>query len=98
MAKAIDVKPQKWKNIIILFDDGTYSACWGNYDKSENRVLGVRWNYGYPSQGINPLWYVEPKILTKSILLTLLENVNISNSENKNEYIENILIALKEYI
>jgi len=98
MANAIDVQPQKWKDIIILFDDNCYSACWGYYDKSEQRVLGVRWNDGYPSQGKNPLWYVEPKIVTKSILLTLLENVNISDFEKKEEYLKNILTALKESI
>jgi len=98
MANAKDVNPQKWKRKIVLFDNNEYSACWGNYNGSKNRVLGVRWNDGYPSQGKNPLWYVEPEIITKSILLSLLENINNSNNINKDEYIANILTALQENI
>ena len=54
------VRPRKWGNVIDLYDDGEYSAIWGNYDGSNNRCLGVRWNgaegeYGYPNQGGNPL-------------------------------------------
>lgn len=91
------VRPNKWKNIIDLYDDGDYSAIWGNYNGSPNKCLGVRWNggqsHGYPNQGNNPLWYVEPDYLTKNILLELLSRVN-NNSSIGN--LKSILQALKE--
>lgn len=87
------VRPQKWNNVIDLYDDGDNSAIWGNYDGNPVRRLGVRWNDGYPSQGRNPLWYVEPDFVTESILLELLGQVNL-NAQNGN--IPNILLALKE--
>jgi len=88
------VRPQKWSNIIDLYDDGTNSAIWGSYEVSSRRCLGVRWNDGYPSQGGNPLWYVEPDFATKNILLELLSRVN-GNSTLGN--INNILQALREH-
>jgi len=87
------VRPQKWSNVLDLYDDGTNSAIWGCYEGSADRSLGVRWNDDYPSQGGNPLWYVEPPFVTKNILLELLDRVN-ANSRLGN--IKNILIALKE--
>lgn len=104
MPPGIIVRPQKWSNVIDLFDNGEYSAIWGSYDESNTRCLGVRWNgndtdepYGYPNQGRNPLWYVEPDFLQRSILLALqgelVENRSISR---RNEYQRNILTALAE--
>ncbi|MCH7928718.1 MAG: hypothetical protein IID03_12185 [Candidatus Dadabacteria bacterium] len=91
------VRPGKWSNVIDLYDDGESSAIWGSYDESKNRCLGVRWNggddHGYPNQGNNPLWYVEPNFVTKNILLELLSRVNIDSSTGS---IENILLALRE--
>lgn len=98
------VRPQKWSNVIDLFDNGWYSAIWGTYDGSEERRLGVRWNgndtdepYGYPSQGGNPLWYVEPDFLQRSILLALQgELVRNRPLHRRNEYQRNIRTALAE--
>ena len=94
------VRPKKWKDVLDLYDDDSYSAIWGYYDGSVERVLGVRWNgqnsLGYPNMAGHPVWYVEPKFLRKSILLNLLEVTNISKLENKADYIKNILLALKE--
>lgn len=91
------VRPNKWDNVIDLYDDGDYSAIWGNYENSAARCLGVRWNgdrnAGYPNQGGNPLWFVEPEFATKNILLELLSRVN--NDPNSGN-IENILLSLKE--
>lgn len=92
-----DVRPNKWSDVIDLYDDGTNSAIWGRYDGSPNRFLGVRWNggqsHGYPNQGKNSLWYVEPNFVTKNILLELLSRSN-DNSTIGN--LQNILKALKE--
>lgn len=88
------MRPQKWSNVIDLYDDGTSSAIWGNYDGSPKRCLGVRWNDGYPSQGGNPLWYVEPDFVAKGILLELLNQVNAKSGVGN---INNILLALREH-
>jgi hypothetical protein len=92
------VRPHKWTNVIDLYDDGDNSAIWGSYELAKDRCLGVRWNggtsTGYPNQGDNPLWYVEPDFVTKNILLELLDRVN-SNPAVGN--ITNILLALREF-
>ncbi len=100
MPNGTNVRPQKWNNVIDLYDDGEYSAIWGNYDGSQSRVLGVRYNggtkLGYPNMAGNPVWYIEPKFLRKTILLSLLEKVISSNLANRNEYINNLIIAIQE--
>jgi hypothetical protein len=100
MQSGNSVRPQKWKNVLDLYDNGSYSAVWGNYDGSEERVLGVRWNgssnLGYPNMAGNPVWYVEPKFLRKSLLLNLLEEATVSNLQDKDKYIKNILVSIRE--
>lgn len=58
MPKAKNVKPKKWTNIIVLYDDNVYSTCFGNFEGSHKRIIGERWNNNYPRQGNNPTWYV----------------------------------------
>ncbi len=104
MRPGATVRPQKWSNVIDLFDNGWYSAVWGNYDNRKERCLGVRWNgndtnevFGYPNQGRNPLWYVEPPILHRQILLALQKELsNIKSTDRRDEYQRNIEIALSE--
>ena len=93
-----NVRPQKWTNVIDIYDDGACSAIWGNYDNSASRCLGVRWNGdptsgGFPNQGGNSLWFVEPDYLTKIILLELCSKVNKNPAVGN---IKNILTALNE--
>lgn len=102
MPHGTDVRPQKWSNVIDLFDNGSYSAIWGSYENGE-RCLGVRWNghadepYGYPSQSGYPVWYVEPNFLYKSILLTILYEITRNSSHPRTEeYQRNVLLALSE--
>lgn len=50
------VRPKIWNNVIDLYDDGDYSAIWGNRERDDQRSLGVHWNGsetypGYPNQG-----------------------------------------------
>ena len=96
------VRPQKWTDVIDLFDNGDYSAIWGEYDESGHRCLGVRWNgsendLGYPSQGDNPLWYVEPEFVTRAMLLWILNELNSNQIlPNQQTYIQNVLMALRE--
>jgi hypothetical protein len=100
MPAGSSVRPKKWENVLDLYDDGEYSAIWGSYDGEPVRCLGVRWNgegggVGYPNQGPNPLWHVEPAFLAKGILFALLEKVNFSDPVDK-QHLNNILEALRE--
>lgn len=101
MPSSSSVRPPKWEDAIDLYDDGDYSAIWGNYDGSVRRCLGVRWNggdeCGYPNQGSNPLWYVEPDFLTRQMLQALLDAVvSYPANQRHNQYVQNILITLAE--
>ena len=104
MRPGTEVRPHKWSNVIDLFDNGWYSAIWGSYEESNERCLGVRWNgdnaddpNGYPKQGVFPLWYVEPHILHRPILLALQQElVNSPSLRRTPEYQRNIIIALGE--
>jgi hypothetical protein len=98
MPSGNSVRPEKWTNVQDLFDDGTYSAIWGNYDNSSRRCLGVRWNgsygkLGFPNQAGNPIWYIERDFLAKPILLELYFQVSKNNSLGN---LTNIQQALNE--
>ena len=102
---AKDVRPKKWLwdedyEPIVLFDDGEYSAVWGKYEKS--KCLGVRYNesangsyVGYPSQGANPLWYIEPDFL---VLPLLDEFLRLAKDAKDTEYEKNIEFAKNEFL
>jgi hypothetical protein len=101
MPKAKDVKHEKWSNEIILFDDGWYSAIWGNYENSPEKKLGVRWNgqgseQGFPKLFNHPVWFVEREFLVKPILLELLSQVLKYPSPETEDYLKNIQQALSE--
>jgi len=98
MPAGVTVKPKSWTNVIDLYDDGTYSAIWGNYRNSQSRCIGVRWKndptpVGYPHYRQYPLWYVEPSFLVKPMLLEFCGLVIKNNALGK---LENIIIALQE--
>lgn len=104
MPSVNEVRPKMWdgNTILDLFDDGAYSAIWGDREDEGKRSLGVRWNGndeypGYPNQGKNPVWYSEPRFLEKPLLYALLDKV-LSNKSlpRREEFIENILSALEE--
>ena len=88
------VRPGKWSHATDLYDDGVNSAVWGKFEEATHKCLGVRWNDGYPSQGGNPLWYVEPKIVTKIILLELLNLVKADPNIGSEK---DILAALQDF-
>ena len=100
-----DVRPAKWSESIDLFDNGRYSAVWGHFEESPHKCLGVRWNGsdgegGFPNQGVNPLWYVEPPFLTEPILqalLTIVQQDRQEGSRKRDEYVRNLKSALKEF-
>jgi hypothetical protein len=98
-----EVRPEKWGEVLDLYDDGNYSAIWGSYDDDNNRCLGVRWNGatgegGYPMEGGAPVWYIEPDLVTKEILLALLDKVITNKSlPGREAFQQNILEALSEF-
>lgn len=98
--KAIDVTPKKWTNIIVLYDDDKYSVCWGTYEGSLQRRIGVRWNNNYPRQGAHPTWYVEYDLFHLPYIEML---INIYKSKSslspiETSYLSNCEIAHKEAI
>jgi len=113
MPKAVDVRPKRWSNILVLFDNGSYSAVWGNYDDSERRILGVRWNgndvlenqtsKGFPTSRGKPVWHIEPDFLVLPLLKNMLTQVAIDYASGKLseahfvEYRNNIVHAIQEY-
>jgi hypothetical protein len=80
------VRPKRWSNVVDLYDDGEFSAVWGDYlgrDGKTYRCVGTRWNgdeddpedIGYPLRGAYPVWYCEPDLLAIAVLERLLEEV-----------------------
>ena len=102
MASAREVTPGSWSDIIVVYDDGEYSAIWGRFRCRPYRVLGVRWNkadgeIGYPSAFGRPQWYVEPDFLARPVLLALQEKMTKStNIANRDICLKNIVVALDE--
>lgn len=106
MNSVSSVRPKSWEegSILDLYDDGKYSAIWGRQHGEELRSLGVRWNGsddypGYPNYGKSPVWYNEPEFLESALLNGLLIQAKAASIEvmpRKLEFIENILIALRE--
>lgn len=102
MANAREVTPGAWSDILVLYDDGEYSAVWGRFRNSSRRMLGVRWNgkhgeVGYPNQGGHPLWYVEPSFLERSIILALGEKLHRSPQiPHREQSLQHLATALNE--
>ena len=99
MLSANEVNPKKWTDKTTLYDDGYYSVIWGRYEG--NRTVGVRWNgnegddIGFPRQGNNPTFYVEPEFLWESILLSLFKKVSRDQNLRRN-YLDNLINVLGE--
>jgi len=80
MPIAMEVHPEKWSEIAVLFDDGEYSVIAGAYDGTSRR-LGERWNgdgehpLGFPNVAGYPVWHVVPTFLEGPILHAILEEL-----------------------
>lgn len=101
MPSGSEVRPGRWSDVLDLYDDGVFSVIWGTYE--DGRHLATRWNgnnAGYPHQGSNPLWYIEPDFFTETILLRILSlNLGIGNrSDIDTEHIDNTYAALEDFI
>lgn len=80
MPLAMEVRPEKWSQIRVLFDNGTYSVIAGVYDGDRER-LGERWNgaadapLGFPNVAGNAVWHVVPPFLEIPILHGLIDEL-----------------------
>lgn len=79
MPSAAQVRPAKWSDIAVLFDDGQYSVISGTYDQGDH-VLGERWNgegddLGFPNVAGYPVWHVVPEWLRIPVLHALLDEL-----------------------
>lgn|SRR5690349_5759954 len=80
MPMAMEVRPERWTEIWVLFDNGRYSIISGVYDGGGRR-LGERWNgdsdspLGFPNVSGHPVWHVVPRFLEIPILHGLLDEI-----------------------
>jgi len=100
MPAAEDVRPQKWQNSSVLFDNGWYSVISGIYDGGDHAVLGERWNgggdeLGFPNQSGYPTWHVVPDFLAIALLEGLLDELASHRTEMSAEYAERIVQELR---
>jgi hypothetical protein len=85
MPSGARVRPKKWRDIRVLFDDGDYSVISGTYEDYKEgigRSLGERWNggqrrqpLGFPNIAGHPVWHVVPDFLEIPVLQGLLARV-----------------------
>lgn len=100
MPEGKDVHPKKWKELVILFDDGVYSICWGTFEGNKY-TMGQRWNENYPRQGSSPTWYIMYDDLVKCTLeglKDLISKNDFLSDEKKNEYEDARKKALNEFL
>lgn len=109
MINAVDVRPGKWSNMIVLYDNGIYSAIWGSYENSQRRRLGVRWNgdtersVGFPSTRGKPQWHLEPSMFILPMLNQLSSQLvedHLKGSLSMFDYVKRskaVLKAIEEF-
>jgi hypothetical protein len=101
MPTAESVRPQKWQNQTVLFDNGWYSVIAGIYDgRDGHSVLGERWNgsegeLGFPNQSGYPTWHVIPHFLAIPVLEGLLDELAAHPSDKSDEFAEEIVKEIR---
>lgn len=100
MPAAEAVRPEKWRNMSVLFDNGWYSVVSGTYDNGDVSVLGERWNgeqesLGFPNVAGNPVWHVIPEFLAIPILHGLLDEITTRPTAGAEQFVENIVRELR---
>ena len=79
MPSAEDVRPEKWSDITVLFDDGDYSVISGMYQQRDPH-LGERWNgqegeLGFPNVSGHAVWHIVPEFLEIPVLHGMLDEL-----------------------
>jgi hypothetical protein len=101
MPAAVAVRPEKWTEIRVLFDDGDYSVISGMYERGPRRSLGERWNgddgspIGFPNVAGYPIWHVVPSFLELYVLHGLLDALSAHPTTTSPEYVRAILDELQ---
>jgi hypothetical protein len=100
MPAAEEVRPNKFQNLKVLFDNEWYSVISGTYDGGDQSVLGERWNggegsLGFPNVAGNPVWHVVPEFLAIPILEGLLDELAANPNPKSEEYSEKILQEIR---
>ena len=101
MPPASEVVPGAWSEIIILYDDGNYSAMWGRFRGNTHKDLGVRWNgsdnMGFPNSRGHPQWYVEPPFLHEGLLWSIRKRLEGAENTSVNRlHLSNLDTAFTE--
>jgi hypothetical protein len=100
MPSAESVRPEKFRNIKVLFDDGSYSVISGLYDGGKHTVLGERWNgerggLGFPNVAGNPVWHVVPDFLAVAVLEALLDEISAKRTASSERQLQSVLDEIK---
>jgi len=100
MPAAEEVRPHKWQNQTVLFDNGWYSVISGIYDGGNHSVLGERWNggddsLGFPNVSGYSIWHVVPDFLAIPVLEGLLDELAAHTIQRSAEYSERIVQELR---
>jgi len=101
MPAAVEVRPEKWTDIRVLYDDGEYSVISGLYERDPHRTLGERWNgdagssIGFPNVAGYPIWHVVPQFLQRYVLHGLLDALSVHPTPNSAEHVRAILAELQ---
>ena len=98
MPAASDVRPGKWSNIRVLFDNDWYSVIAGDYhdDDGVRAAFGERWNgsdgsLGFPNQAGHPIWHVIPDFLVTPILRGLIEE--LTHAKHSKASAQNLVVT-----
>lgn len=88
------VKPSNFPDAQVVYNEANFSIAWGTWDK-KRKCLAMRWNGGpkepgYPKLFKNPVWFVLPGELSKTIVKALL-----GEKGAKNEMLLKVLNKLK---
>ena len=101
------VRPSKWEDVVLLYDDGDFSVITGRYDGGTAPAYGVRWNgipgdekdRGYPNTFSHPGWFVIPSFLAEPMLHSLLsESLRHPRLERFNTAILNAIRATEHRV
>ena len=102
MATSQDVKPQRWSNLTVLYDQNGYSVAVGNFRNDAGETvpaLGERWNgsgdsLGFPNQSGHPIWHVVPEFLVGPVLRAILDESLSPRDPERDQRVRSTLESL----
>lgn len=102
MATPQDVKPQRWSNLTVLYDQDGYSVAVGEFKNDAGEgvpALGERWNgpgnsLGFPNQAGHPIWHVVPEFLVGPVLRAILDESLSPPDTGRDQRVRSTLASL----